>query len=192
MSEQRRLVALLRTESLEGRRFTGHAAVFDTLASIGGHYESISRQAFDSALERDDDVQLTRDHDPSRLLARTTSGTLRLATDDVGLRVEADIAPTSDGNDVMVLLERGDLSSMSFMGLVAPGVGDRWDMAPDGRRRNEITDFERLVDVAVVTRPAYSGTDAILRSVEWANLPRITAREQTIRARARLLRKEIS
>ena len=190
--DQRRFHVVLRTESIDGSHFTGHAAVFGQLATIGNHYESIARTAFDSALEREDDVAFTRDHDPSRLLARTSSGTLKLSTDDTGLRVDADIAPTSDGNDVMTLLQRGDLNAMSFMGLVVPGT-DRWDVAPDGRQRNEILDFQRLVDVAVVTRPAYSGTDAVLRSIDFTNLPRINGREQLLRARAaRLTRKEMA
>lgn len=191
--DQRRFHVVLRTESLEGRRFRGHAAVFDTLAQIGGHWESINRAAFNSALERQDDTQLTFNHDPSRLLARTSSGTLRLAVDGNGLAVEADLPDTSDGRDVATLLERGDLHSMSFMGLVQAGTGDKWDVAPDGRQRNEILDFARLVDVAVVTRPAYSGTDAVLRSIDFTNLPRINGREQLLRARAaRLTRKEMA
>ncbi|HEX7277786.1 MAG TPA: HK97 family phage prohead protease [Acidimicrobiales bacterium] len=188
MDAPRRFYAVLRAETLTGRTFTGHAAVWDSLARIGGHWEQLARTAFDSALARPDDVALTMNHDPSRLLARSSSGTLRLAVDAVGLRVEADIADTTAGNDTITLLERGDLTGMSFLALMAPGT-DTWSTAPDGHQLNTLTDFARLLDVSVVTFPAYADTDAVLRSVDFTTLPAVSGREQLVRSRAARLLK---
>lgn len=148
--------------------FNGHAAVFDSRTYIGrapyGFYEQVDRAAFDDVLE--DDVRFLVNHDPNLLLARTTAGTLRLSTDKVGLVTEADMAPVSYARDLGVLLDRGDVSQMSF----AFEVGeDRWedveddDGNPVGELRT-ITRFKRLYDVSVVTYPAYADTDASLRA----------------------------
>ena len=51
-------------------------------------------------------------HDPSRLLARTKSGTLRLEEDSKGLRFELDLPDTTEGRDLLALAERGDIGGM--------------------------------------------------------------------------------
>lgn len=148
--------------------FNGHAAVFDSRTYIGrapyGFYETVDRAAFDDVLE--DDVRFLVNHDPNLLLARTTSGTLRLSTDKVGLVSEADMAPVSYARDLGILLDRGDISQMSF----AFEVGeDHWEDVEDddgnfvGELRT-ILRFKRLYDVSVVTYPAYAETDAALRA----------------------------
>lgn len=177
LGNERRLVTLDKT-SVERRAgedegeeivgFNGHAAVFGERTYIGrapwGFYEEVSAGAFDDVLE--DDVRFLVNHDPNLLLARTTSGTLRLSTDKVGLFSDADIAPTQTGRDLAILLERGDISQMSF----AFEVGeDRWEDVEDddgnfiGELRT-IEKFKRLYDVSVVTYPAYAQTDAGLRA----------------------------
>lgn len=152
--------------STDAGLFSGHAAVFGERTAIGqpgalGFYEEIATSAFDRALAEDQDVRLLVDHDPSKLLARTAAGTLNLGKDKTGLRVEADLPETSVGNDVRILLRRGDLSAMSF-GFIAKK--DSWQELEDGSQLRTVEDVD-LFDVSIVTFPAYPQTDAQVRAV---------------------------
>lgn len=144
--------------------FVGHAAVFDTRTAIGsppnwGFWEEIDPGAFNRALGEKQDVRLLVDHDPSKLLARTASGTLTLSTDRTGLVTEADLPDTTHGRDARVLIDRGDLSQMSF-GFIPKK--EEWSEV-DGGELVRVLDLD-LFDVSVVTFPAYPSTDATVRS----------------------------
>lgn len=134
----------------------------------GGFFEQIEKGAFNRALEEQHDVRFLVDHDPSRVLARTASGTLTLRSDKQGLAVEADIADTSVGRDLRVLLERGDVSQMSFGFIV---TADEWKMQKDGTELRTIKDLD-LFDVSAVTFPAYPQTDAAIRAAGYDNIRR--------------------
>jgi hypothetical protein len=107
------------------------------------------------------DTRLLVDHDSSRLLARTTSGTLRLSDSSAGLNFEADLDPRdSDAMNTLVRIERGDLTQMGC-GFVV-GV-DQWDSAYANR---VITRFARLDDISAVTYPASPTTSIALAAVD--------------------------
>lgn len=182
-----RCYAELRSAEVAGDTLAGVAAVFGQTAEIRGGYERIAPGAFDAALERGHDVVALRDHDPSMLLGRTASGTLRLEVDDVGLAFEVDLPDTAYARDVRELVRRGDLNGASFGFL--PGK-DTLAHAPDGRQLRTHTSIARLLDVSVVAMPAYDGTSVTLRSVTFAP-PGIDRRTQLIlaRHRARLARR---
>lgn len=145
----------------EGVRVTGHAAVFDEWADIGGFFlERVAPGAFDGRLG--DDVQFLVNHH-GLPLARTTSGTLSLSIDARGLKMETSLDPSDpDAARIIPKLRRGDLSKMSFAFEVEK---EEWDDAGEIPRRT-ITKFKRLHDVAVVNVPAYGGTEIGLRSLE--------------------------
>jgi HK97 family phage prohead protease len=103
------------------------------------------------------DVRALYDHNPDRVLGRTPK-TLRLAEDSVGLRVEID-PPQSESN-LLELLERGDVSQMSFGFVVRD---ERWEPGENGPDIRTVLDLD-LFDVSVVTYPAYLQTDAAVRS----------------------------
>lgn len=134
----------------------------------GGFWEQIAPGAFNRALEENQDVRFLVDHNPSLVLARTTSGTLDLSSDKRGLRVDADLADTSVGRDLVVLLERGDVSQMSFGFTVET---DEWAMQKDGSELRTIRDVN-LFDVSAVTFPAYPQTDAALRAAGYQDIRR--------------------
>lgn len=143
-------------------RVSGYAAVFNQETNIGDMFtETIAPGAFTSALERGDDVVLLVNHD-GLPLARTRSGTLRLTQDDRGLRIESDL----DGSDpdvraIVPKMKRGDLDKMSFAFIP---TRQSWDDSGDMPKRM-IEDLQ-LFDVAIVTTPAYDGTEIGLRSLE--------------------------
>jgi len=135
----------------KGRRLEGYAATFGTEARIGGRFTEVIRAgAFRASLTGD--VLALADHDPSRVLARTKSGTLRLGEDTRGLAFDLDVADTTAGRDVLALAERGDLGGMSFA-FDVPDGGEVWD----GERRELRT--VNLHEISVVSAwPAYEGT----------------------------------
>ena len=97
-----------------GRKLEGYAAVFGASARIGTFSESIRSGAFLQTLQSNPDILALVDHDPTRLLARTASGTLKLAEDTRGLHFELAVPDTQLGHDVLALAERRDLGGMSF------------------------------------------------------------------------------
>ncbi len=145
-----------RTGTLEiraqGRRLEGYAALFGAEARIGSFRETIRAGAFAKSLDEKRDVLALVDHDPSRVLARIRSGTLRLSEDARGLAFALDVPDTQAGRDVLTLAERGDLGGMSFGFQVPPG-GDIWR----GEARELVA--VDLFEISVVQAfPAYDGT----------------------------------
>lgn len=169
---QRRVVTLSEVEireADEGFSVRGHAAVFDQLSdNLGGFREKIARGAFKRVL--DNDVRFLVNHNPDLLLARTTNGTLRLKEDPTGLQIEADLAATSVGNDLRILLDRGDMDQMSFA-FSMQGGSDTWDEDDEGDLIRTINRFGGLFDVSAVTYPAYPQTDIQASSVRTVALP---------------------
>lgn len=159
----------------------GYAAVFDQETDIGGYWrEKIDRNAFDAALDRPDDVVFLINHG-GLPLARTRSGTLELSVDDHGLKMRA-VLDTSDPDVARIAgkMRRGDLDKMSF---AFWAERQEWDESGDVPVRTILE--ARLHDVAIVTTPAYDGTEIGLRSL--AN-DRKTTRQKNFAARARRTR----
>jgi uncharacterized protein len=140
-----------------GRRLEGYAAVFGSPATIGNFRETILPGAFRASLATNGDILALVDHSPERLLARTASGTLRLAEDARGLAFAIDVPDTSLGRDVLAMAERGDLGGAS--------IGFRVkDEAWPSRDRRELRAVD-LVEVSVVHAfPAYAATSVTARS----------------------------
>ena len=139
----------------------GYAAVFNSLSEdLGGFKERINPTAFDNVL--DNDVVALFNHDNNMVLGRSTAGTLKLSVDERGLYTEIDMPNTTLGNDLTELVARGDISKMSFGFYVDR---DDWEESERGFIR-EVKEVKRLVDVSLVTRPAYNDTHAAVRSLD--------------------------
>lgn len=141
-----------------GRRLEGYAATFGAEARIApGLVETIRPGAFSQSLAEREDILALVDHDPSRLLARTKSGTLRLSEDAKGLAFDLDVPDTQAGHDVLALATRGDLGGMSFGFHVL-------DELVNGSRR-ELRAVE-LIEISIVLAfPAYGGTSVQARTM---------------------------
>lgn len=151
---ERRFTTELRTAG--GRRLEGYAATFSATADLGAFRERISVGAFRNALSGD--ILALLDHDASKVLGRTRTGTLELREDDKGLAFSLDVPDTAAGRDVLALAARGDLGGMSF-GFLVPEGGDEWD--GDTRTLRSID----LREISVVSAwPAYEGTEVALRA----------------------------
>lgn len=142
----------------KGRKLVGYAATFGNDALIGGEFvETITPGAFASSLSDGSDVLALVDHDPSKVLARTRSGSLKLNEDATGLAFEIQVPDTQAGRDVLALAERQDLGGMSF-GFTAI------DDAMIGNRR-ELRSVQLHEISVVLAWPAYDGTSVDARSL---------------------------
>jgi hypothetical protein len=116
----------------------------------------------------DGDIIATLEHNAENLLGRTSAGTLRIWDSPEALRTENSIPPTTTGNNLMILIKRGDIRGMSFAFSVKPG-GDRWD-------RDKVTGVKTrrllrngcagLYDVTYTANPAYVNTEIAQRSMK--------------------------
>lgn len=119
--------------------------------------ERFMQGAFDSALATAD-VICTWNHNPHFLLGRSGAGTLRLRNESNGLYVECDRIDTSYANDLQKLIERGDISGMSFTFQTVA------DVYVPGKDFDEVTVKQAHIrETSFVTRPAYSASAAGVR-----------------------------
>jgi HK97 family phage prohead protease len=140
-------------EGGDGMTFTGYAAVFNSPSEPLPFIERIAPGAFKRSLKARNDIKLLWNHDTGAVLGSTRAGTLKLEEDNYGLRVTATLPPTTLGNDVKVLVQRGDVSAMSF-GFSVPAGGDSWNSEGTERTLKSV----RIFEVSVVAYPAYSQT----------------------------------
>lgn len=144
----------------------GYAAVFDRFSEdLGLFRETIAPGAFAGCIGRD--ARALVNHDPGQLLGRESNGTLRMAEDSLGLRVEIDLPDTQVGRDTAANVRRGDLDGMSFSFETA---ADAWDRGTTPPTRTLIR-CRRVHDVGPVTYPAYTDTRVALRSLDRAAAP---------------------
>ena len=191
MEIERRVVTLdeLKIEKREDgtRKIVGHAAVFNQLSEdLGGFREQLAPGAFADAIKTDD-VRALFNHNPDYILGRNLSGTLRLKEDSRGLAIEIDPPDTQVARDLMVSMDRGDVSQMSFGFSVRPN-GQNWAKDDNGQVVRTLTKV-RLFDVSPVVYPAYPQTDVAMRSMsEWekTQIPDLTWRTKIKRRRLQL------
>lgn len=149
------------TTNKDGHTVRGYAAIFDVDTDICGCWiETIAPGAFSTTL-RSADVLALYSHRTDRVLGRTSSGTLRLTEDTRGLAVEIDLPDTTDGRDLAVLIERGDVKGMSF-GFVTRK--QTWDETVEPPRRT-VEEVE-LIEVTITAFPQYPETEIGMRSLE--------------------------
>lgn len=149
------------TEEGGNRYVSGYAAIFNSRSRMivepqNGQriafYEYISEGAFDEA-DRSN-VIATINHNPERMLARTSSGTLELGTDETGLYFRFLVPNTTEGNDLWEMVQRGDFAECSFAFIAKE---DSWHKGSDIPVRT-IEGIAKLIDISIVTNGAYGAT----------------------------------
>lgn len=154
-------------------RFVGYAAKWHVLSRVmrdpaivddDGNpvdfCEEIDRHCFDVALSLDVNIRALYDHNKSNLLGTTESGTLRLTTDDVGLKFEVDIPDTSWARDAVVLVDTKRITGSSFR-----FTHGKWAITerPGQPAIARLVDC-RIVEVSpAVVFPAYDDTEVQVR-----------------------------
>jgi HK97 family phage prohead protease len=175
---------LERAAAGDGLTLKGYASVFDVEYEMyggppWGWDESVDPGAFDKTLRERPDVQLLVNH-TGLPLARTKSGTLRLATDNVGLETSADLESRSAVvQELALAMDRRDIDEMSFAFRV---VRQEWDEEYVKRRLVEVNIHRG--DVSVVNYGANPATSATLRALSLAGLADLEPAEILAEVRA--------
>jgi len=145
------------------RTISGYAAVFDSWSErLYSFKERIDRMAFDDSDMSD--CILCFNHDENEIMARTSSGTLKLTVDNKGLKFEAELPNTTRGNDLLELVRRGDINACSFAFVIEE---DSWNYTDDNELdERTILKVKKVYDVCPVVHPAYKDTSCDVRSLE--------------------------
>lgn len=132
------------------------------LSRIGRFIERICKGAFQRAIDQNDDVLMYLNHDPSKILARTSDKTLELYEDSIGLHARAVVTDP----EVMDMARKGDLVGWSF-GFYDKEVENLRD-DETGLPVRKVRDLD-LREVSIINReksPAYDGTLVCVRDDE--------------------------
>ncbi|MEQ1976813.1 HK97 family phage prohead protease [Xenorhabdus sp. SGI240] len=156
----------IRTASLSAsdKKLTGYVVKWSSRSHLlwDEFVEQFAPNAFSTSLAMNADIRALYEHDHMNLLGRTTSGTLQLNEDATGLRFELTPPDTQLGRDVLTLVERGDISGMSF-GFRA--LKDLWDVGQEPYIRTVLE--AELREITITSMPAYpeSGVEIAKRSL---------------------------
>ncbi|CAH8247370.1 HK97 family phage prohead protease [Paenibacillus melissococcoides] len=173
MEKERRMLTNkveLRADNEESApRIVGYGLRFNVWSQdLGGFVERIDPKAINEADMSD--VRCLIDHESGKVLGRTTSGTLRLAVDDFGLRYEVDPPDTTYASDLIKVMKRGDINQSSFAFRIDyENDGDEWIYdEKSGLYNRTIRKIKRVFDVSVVTYAAYVQAESLVsnRSLE--------------------------
>lgn len=144
----------------EQKRIVGYSAVFEQLSEdLGGFKEKIAKGAFTKSI-KNADVRALFNHDPNYVLGRTKNKTLFLTEDDYGLKVEIVPPDTQWAQDLIYLVDRGDIDQMSFG---FDTIKDSWDNSDPNNIIRTLEEVN-LWDVSIVTYPAYPQTSVSVRT----------------------------
>lgn len=143
-------------------KISGYAVVFSSRTTIYKdqttgieYHEEIDPHALDEADMKD--VVLRVNHE-GKVLARTRNGSLSLAIDSKGLKIDADLTGSEESRNVYEAIKNGLYDKMSFAFTVSD---DDFDNATKTRTIRRI---DKLFDVAVVDFPAYEETQVSARA----------------------------
>ena len=151
----------IRSNADGSRTISGYAVTWQDLSQdLGGFKEKVQKGAFTQSL-RDRDVMILYGHDQNQILGRVSSGTLTLAEDERGLKFSCKLPNTSTANDLVELMSRQDVRSMSF-GFSVPEGGDDWQDI-NGQVVRTLLQVV-LYEISVVGDPAYTTSSVNLRS----------------------------
>ena len=150
----------------EAPKIRGIAPPWESLSvNLGGFREQFLPTAFDKVLaKRKLDVPFLFNHEDSKVLARTTNGTLRIEKTDKGLAFEADPVATPTAAEVVTLIRSKTIFGSSFAFTVDP-KGETWQEDDRGNVTRTISEASGLYDLSPVTRAAYPNSSVGLRSL---------------------------
>lgn len=150
-----------------GKFIEGRAIVYGERTNLGWYDEVIAPGALDETDLKD--VRLLVNHNTDMIpLARSrnnnANSTMQLTVDEEGLRIRAnlDVENNTDARSLYSAIDRGDISSMSFMFVVDK---DAWDDIDTDHPKRTITGIKRVMEVSAVIFPAYSQTSLEARGL---------------------------
>lgn len=166
-------------EAEEQKVVRGYASTFETMYTLydDGEYvirEIIDRHAFDDTDMADTIMQY--DHE-GRVFARVSNATLRVAPDEVGVAIEADLGGTNLGRQIYEEVKGGYTNKMS-VGMKIDRSRDVWTSETLNGKQVEtrrVMRVARLYDVSAVSIPANDATSISVRSLVDGVIDRLKA-----------------
>lgn len=154
------------------RVIRGYAAKFNVESEpmYEGLIEVILPGAFDDVLKQD--VRCLKNHDGNIILGRTSSGTLKIGVDKIGLWYECDVVKNTAGDDLIADLRHKNITQSSF-GFITKFYNKDYveyekvqqaDLTV--KRYRYLKKFTKLIDVSPVTYAAYEQTNVSIRSLQ--------------------------
>jgi HK97 family phage prohead protease len=143
------------------KTLSGHAIMFGVRSvNLGGFVEVVDPKAVSTSL-RTQDILCLNNHDSSEPLGRTSSGTLKLSTDPIGVAFTCSLdTRISYANDLAISVERGDVRGCSFGFRTNK---DTWTN-DNGTLLRTLNDIE-VFEISICGSPAYPQTDVSVRSI---------------------------
>jgi HK97 family phage prohead protease len=146
----------------------GYALTFDTISEDLGFRETIRKGALDNTDMND--VILNINHDNNYILARNNKsdgiGSLKLTIDEKGLFFDTIPTDTSYARDLIKNMESGIIGKCSFRFSLDWTDDDAqswdWDDGTRGYDFRTVNKIETIMDVSIVTFPAYNSTSTTL------------------------------
>jgi uncharacterized protein len=152
-------------------KLSGYAATYGVRAKLPKFRETLAAGCFDQVLRAKQRTVLLVNHDDDKILGATDSGTLALSSDKRGLKFDCEIGNQTYARDCYESVQRGDLNGCSFAFMLQPGDDDWTQDYEDDEDRNAgplrtIRNVSTLRDCAIVTHPAYQGTEVTARHTQ--------------------------
>ena len=157
----------------------GYATTFDQAYTLYEDSDYSIREVVDpNAFEGADmtDVIMQYNHE-GRVFARISNGTLKLATNEEGLEIEADLGGTEIGRNLYEEIAGGYTNKMS-MGFKVDRSKDIWTKdVVDGKTVEErrIMSITKLYDVSAVSIPANDATSISVRALVDGEIEKLRA-----------------
>lgn len=156
----------------DGRSYSGYGVVFnsDSVPMMiwdekRGVVEVVEQITADSLRDTDiSDVISAYNHDFSKIMGRTSAGTLELKQDSNGVFYRFEVPNTSYGNDLIESTKRGDVQGSSFVFSMDWEEGYSIEERSDGKLIAKPKKINRMYEIGPVVMPAYPETTAQSRS----------------------------
>lgn len=145
----------------EENKLSGYAVLFDTKSKLMNMYgqEYFTKIGKDSLyVAKNDDMKLLLEHDHTQILAREKNGSLKVFSDDKGIRFEAELGNSMLQRDVVELVRQGIYTQMSFGVLIDE---QSWEEFSDGPPVRTITKGQ-MFEFSVVSSPLFEETSVNL------------------------------
>lgn len=163
----------------DGRTIEGYAVVFGVRSQV--MYDWLENRKFVEIIEPNSiaeelllqsDVRALIEHNPERLLARSNKGkgSLTLELDTHGLKYRFEAPNTTHGNDIIEMVQRGDISGSSFAFRSKPEFTE-WKKEASGLWLRTVKRIDYIRDVTMTADPAYAETEVSVRSIQEMELP---------------------
>lgn len=182
-------------EGGSGRTIEGYAIVFGVESRMLVDYWDDYREIIEpGAITEEElaqmDIKMTMWHNREKLLARSNKGvgTLKLSVDNIGVKYEFEAPNTSDGNNALELVKRGDVGGSSFIYWSDESSSVSYTKDDDDILIRHVKKINMIYDMTIASDPAYTQTSVTAREIEKSGLK--ISHEDEIRREEELRKRE--